>query len=115
TTVDAIKFYKSAGVEMDPQQKDIPDHIAVELEFLYYLITKEIEAYRASNKEEAQKQLNTQRDFLVQHLGKWIAPFAKDMKEGAKSPFYQNLADCTVTFVKSDMEYLKNVLGGGGN
>ncbi|RJQ13278.1 MAG: molecular chaperone TorD, partial [Nitrospiraceae bacterium] len=32
TTVDAIKFYKSAGVEMDPQQKDIPDHIAVELE-----------------------------------------------------------------------------------
>ncbi|RJQ51539.1 MAG: molecular chaperone TorD [Nitrospiraceae bacterium] len=115
STIDAIKRYRSAGVEMDPGQKDIPDHIATELEFMYYLITKEIEAYRASNREEASKHLEAQQDFLKRHLGAWGPKFAADVKKGAKNPFYKNLADCTLLFIKSDMDYLKNVVGGKGN
>ncbi len=107
TTIDAVKFYRQAGVEMDrDQQKDMPDHIAVELEFMYYLIGKGLEAYQNSDNEEALKYINMQEDFLKNHLGAWAPKFTEDLKKGAGNPFYQNLADCTLTFIKSDMEYL---------
>ncbi len=115
TTVDAVRYYRRAGVEMDPDQKDIPDHISVELEFMYYLISREIEAYRNSNQDEAQKNLQIQNDFMKQHLGAWVPQFARQVKDGAGNSFYKNLADCTHTIIKADMEYLKNVLKGGGN
>lgn len=115
TTIDAVKYYRKAGVEMDPDQKDIPDHISVELEFMYYLISREIEAYRNSNQEEALKNLQIQNDFMKQHLGAWVPQFTKQIIDGAKNPFYKNLADCTQTVIKADMEYLENVLKGGGN
>lgn len=107
STIEAVKFYKKAGVEMDPEQKDIPDHISVELEFMYYLISRELEAYRNSDEAEALKYFEMQEDFLKRHLGAWAPKFAKDLKEGAQNPFYQNLADCMLTFIKADKEYLK--------
>jgi TorA maturation chaperone TorD len=115
STVDAVRHYRKAGVEMDPDQKDMPDHISVELEFMYFLITKEIEAYRNANKEEALRHLNTQSAFIKQHLGAWTPKFVKDLKDGAKNQFYKNLADCTLSFILADMEYLKNVVEDGGN
>lgn len=115
TTINAVKYYRKAGVEMDPDQKDIPDHISVELEFMYFLITKEIEAYRNANRDEALGHLTMQNDFIKQHLGAWAPKFAKDIKDGAKNPFYKNLADCTLSFIKADMEYLKNVVEDRGN
>jgi len=106
TTIDAVKHYRKAGVEMDPEQKDIPDHIAVELEFMYYLISKGLEAHQNSDEEEFLKYHNMQEEFLKKHLGAWVPKFTKDLKKGAKTPFYKNLADCTLTFIKSDKEYL---------
>ncbi|MDP3297573.1 MAG: molecular chaperone TorD family protein [Thermodesulfovibrionia bacterium] len=106
TTIDAVKYYRKAGVEMDPAQKDMPDHISVELEFMYYLINKGLEAYQNSDNEGFLNYHNMQEDFLRRHIGVWMPKFAKDLREGAKNPFYKNLADCTLTFIKSDMEYM---------
>ncbi|MBI4653495.1 MAG: molecular chaperone TorD family protein [Nitrospirae bacterium] len=106
TTIDAVKHYRKAGVEMDPAQNDIPDHISVELEFMYYLINKGVEAYQNANNEEALKYINMQEDFLRRHLGVWVPKFAKDLRNGAQNSFYKNLADCTLAFIKSDMEYI---------
>ena len=107
TTIDAVKFYREAGVEMDrDEQKDMPDHISVELEFMYYLINKGIEAYQNSDEEEFIKHHNMQEEFLGKHVGAWTPKFTKDLKEGAENPFYKNLADCTLKFIMSDKEYL---------
>lgn len=115
STIDAALFYRQAGVEMDrDEQKDMPDHIAVELEFMYYLIGRELESYQNSHDEDALKYSNMQEDFLKKHLGAWAPKFAEDVKKGAVNPFYQNLAGCTLTFIKSDMEYLKTRHGQAG-
>ncbi|MBI5049631.1 MAG: molecular chaperone TorD family protein [Nitrospirae bacterium] len=107
TTIDAVKFYRQAGVEMDrDEQKDMPDHIAVELEFMYYLISKELEAYQNSDEKGALKYHNMQEDFLRRHLGVWVPKFAKDLRNGAQNPFYKNLADCTLVFINADIEYI---------
>jgi len=41
-TVWVMNFYRNSGLEFNEKIKDVPDHIAVETEFLYCLIHKEI-------------------------------------------------------------------------
>lgn len=106
TTIDAVRCYNKAGVEMDmEEQKDIPDHISVELEFMYYLISKGLGAVQNSDKDEAIKYYNMQEDFLKRHIGAWVPLFAADVRDNAKTPFYKNLGECTLLFIKSDLEY----------
>ncbi|MDP3016975.1 MAG: molecular chaperone TorD family protein [Deltaproteobacteria bacterium] len=38
STMGVIKLYEETGLVMDKDFKELPDHIAVELEFMYYLI-----------------------------------------------------------------------------
>lgn len=107
TTMEVVKFYRQGGVEMDRDtHRDMPDHIAVELEFMYYLINKGIEAWQNGDTEGFSRYQDMQNEFLSRYLASWVEPFTRDMKAAAKTSFYQNLADCTLAFIKSDMEYL---------
>jgi DMSO reductase family type II enzyme chaperone len=103
STVDAVKTYLKAGVEMDDQHKDMPDHISVELEFMYYLITREIEAEAGQDTEGVERYRKAQKDFLSRHIGAWVFKFAEDMKNNAKTSFYTSLADCTTVFLQAEM------------
>jgi TorA maturation chaperone TorD len=105
STIDAVLTYRKAGVELDAdQQKDMPDNIAVELEFMYFLIDKEAEARTNSKPEEAAKYADLRKDFMKRHLGAWAFKFTEAVKVGAKNPFYKNLALCTETFLQQEME-----------
>ena len=42
STIGVLRSYQDAGVSVEA--KEPPDHIAIELEFMYYLCTKEAEA-----------------------------------------------------------------------
>jgi len=105
STIDAVLTYRKAGVELDAdQQKDMPDNIAVELEFMYFLILKELDCRAESKPEEAAKYAVIRRDFLKRHLGAWAFKFADAVKTGAKNQFYKNLALCTEAFLRREME-----------
>jgi len=103
STIDAVKTYRSAGVKMDNSQDDMPDHISVEMEFIYYLLNREDEAGKAGNKEEADRFRQIRENFMERHLGAWAFDFTKKMREAAKTSFYSGLADCTTAFLRSEM------------
>lgn len=84
STMEALNYYRRAGVNPDSNFKEPPDHITTELEFIYYLNTKFL------NSEDKQ-WLDLRQDFIENHLDRWINPFAKKVKE-SKITFYQNLA-----------------------
>jgi putative dimethyl sulfoxide reductase chaperone len=44
TTVEAVKLYIEAGLKMADDFKDVPDHFATELEFMWYLVREELKA-----------------------------------------------------------------------
>jgi TorA maturation chaperone TorD len=44
TTMAVLALYQEGGFEIDDEFREVPDHIAVELEFLYLLIFQENEA-----------------------------------------------------------------------
>ena len=104
STIDAERRYREAGLDIAKSLNDAPDHIAVELEFLYYLIYKEVEAMRHEQPEDAHEWLQKQHAFLTLHIGAWVSSFAEAVEHGAKTDFYRQLANATQTFVHSDQE-----------
>ena len=102
STVDVRNCYESEG--LDIVIKDAPDHIAIELEFMYCLVAKQIEATRDANLQVLQSCRLKQSSFLQAHLGRWISEFADNVKNNAKTEFYRNLGRLTEMFVQNDLK-----------
>jgi len=99
STIEVVRIYEKAGIVMDKDFKELPDHIAVELEFMYYLIYKEMEALEKLEKDKALALGETRILFFNRFLSQWVPSFCKKMKESTSNLFYIALADCLSTFV----------------
>lgn len=102
STLALLELYKEAGFEMDEEFRELPDHIAAELEFLYQLIFRENEALRAGDATQAEAMRELKQRFLGAHLGNWVGPFTAALRSNAQSDFYRRLADLTEIFVKRE-------------
>ena len=102
STIEVLELYKEGGFEMDEGFRELPDHIAAELEFLYLLIYRANEAHRNGDPEALEAKLALRRRFLDAHLGRWIGPFAAAVRAGAQSAFYRELAALTDRFVRME-------------
>lgn len=100
STVGVLELYAEAGFDVDADFHELPDHVAVELEFLYLLLHQ---ATSARVEGDAQAQLlwaQRRTRFLREHLGLWLGPFLQAMHEGAETDFYETLAQLTERFVR---------------
>ena len=100
STMDARNWYREEKLTM--LLKDVPDHIAVELEFMYFLIFKQIEAINDDKPKVADDYLRKEADFLKSHLGAWVGEFADKVIEESSVYFYKELARLTKEFVLSE-------------
>jgi len=91
TTIGVLRSYQDAGLAVD--EKEPPDHIAIELEFMSFLNTREAEAWAEGDAAEAGKFFEKQKEFYHNYL-RWVPDFCGAIKKGTKSSFYQSLADC---------------------
>ncbi len=101
STMEVVRFYEDAGLSGSKECRDLPDHIAVELEFMSYLLYQEAEALEKSDFVTALEMIKKQEIFLDRFLGSWIVPFCERIKEATENGFYAALADCASTFVRS--------------
>ncbi|MBT3359702.1 MAG: hypothetical protein HN403_08755 [Rhodospirillales bacterium] len=95
TTMQAMALYREGGFEVADDFREVPDHVALELEFLYLLTLR----LNAEPEIEALKHR-----FLGENLGKWVGEFADAMRNGAETGFYKQLADMTQQVVTEDMQ-----------
>jgi TorA maturation chaperone TorD len=108
STMDVKSRYREEGLDIG--LKEAPDHIAIELEFMYFLIFKEIEAIRNSDDGSAASYLVKQKAFLDAHLGIWVSEFTDNIAANAETEFYRNLARITESFVEKDRSRLDDNL-----
>ena len=113
STLDVKTRYREAGLDTAKNFKDAPDHISAELEFMYYLIFKEIEAFSNSDTETGIGFIQKQKSFLEGHLLAWVPEFADSIIEYAENPFYLNLAKATKAFLKENYQVVCSVLDSG--
>ena len=97
TTVEVARLYREAGLEVDATQP--PDHIAIELEFLSYLVSKQAASI---GRDDAQKWLELQQRFLEDALRPWMVPFCRAIRLHSASPFYSALATVLEVLVSAD-------------
>ena len=122
STVDVRNRYREFGLDISQGFNDAPDHISAELEFLYYLVFRQLEALKQTDVEGARALLNAQSGFINDHLGAWVGEFTNRVSAHAETAFYQNLARATAAFVRCDganigeisMPRLADVAAGNG-
>ncbi len=110
STFAARDLYEQEG--LDIVLKDAPDHISVELEFMYFLVLKEAEACDKSDLRQAACLRDKQAFFLRTHLGKWVQAFAEDVERNAQTEFYKALGRATKHVVLEDLRMLSAIQPG---
>ena len=100
STLAVLHLYEEAGFDLDDEFREAPDHVAVELEFLYLLTFRQNEARRAGLTDVLLNWQQLEAVFLGKHLGAWIDRFAAAVKAGAETAFYRNLAELTERFIR---------------
>ncbi len=102
SSMAVLELYGQGGFEIDEAFRELPDHVAVELEFLYLLIFNLNQARRAADADAASATAALQQRFLAQHLGAWIGPFCAAVQAGAETAFYRELGAFTERFVRME-------------
>ncbi|MCP5371242.1 MAG: molecular chaperone TorD family protein [Hyphomicrobiales bacterium] len=103
STANVLALYREGGFEIADDIHEVPDHVALELEFAYLLSLALAEPAVAA---EHARRRNLKRRFVEAHLGRWISRLADAMRAGAETDFYRRLADLTQRVVLQDRREL---------
>lgn len=90
-----LTFYGEAGFDVDDDLAELPDHVAIELEFLYVLTFNVSQADAAGNVQDVKSSAELRARFLKAHVSTWINPFTEAVKAHAETDFYRELAELT--------------------
>lgn len=97
--VEAV--YAEAGLAVGgAAEGELPDHIAVELDFLSYLCGREA---GAASSNEALAWRRRQRKFLEEHLLRWLPAFEQGLAATMPEGFYRKVARAAREFAEHDM------------
>jgi TorA maturation chaperone TorD len=99
STMAVLALYREGGFDLSEDFRELPDHVAAELEFLYLLIFRENEAHRNADFDALAATLALRARFLAAHLPNWVNPFAAALRDNAQTDYYRALADLTRRFV----------------
>ncbi len=98
--------YATAGLTLSPALRELPDHVAVELEFLAYLCGQEAKAQEIGAWEKSVRARERQRAFLAGHLGRWLPLFVRKAQEANPATLYGPTIESTSAFIRHDLQLL---------
>ncbi|HZT81652.1 MAG TPA: molecular chaperone TorD family protein [Gemmataceae bacterium] len=95
---DISGFYRAFGVGPSHSRPERPDHLALELEFMAFVLTKKRLAFGpegdgAEAVEQAAVCDDAQAKFFRDHLAWWLPSFAAALRRKAGSGFYAAVAE----------------------
>lgn len=108
-----IELYNALDfrVELDKARVVSPDHIGVELEFMYMLCEAMSKAIEADDIDGIEELFYIQKGFLEDHLLNWAPMYLINMKKESRTPLYHDSAELAMEFMLSDFEYINEKLG----
>lgn len=105
---DIMGFYRAFGLDTD---KDRPDLLSNELEFMYYIIFKKCHALRNKGikdaKEKASICADAQKKFFTEHLYPAAKKIAERIIANPEKNFYSKKANEMLKFLESEKKYFK--------
>jgi len=105
---DLLRFYDYFDIKLSEQEKDYPDHLTVELEFMAFLSKKEGDATGSGVSPDPYRL--AQLDFIERHLDKWVHKLDEKIQTKVNDPFYKGVSAFMKGFIKEHHLYLQTVL-----
>jgi TorA maturation chaperone TorD len=93
---DIAGFYRAFGLQTARDMPERPDHLALELEFMAFLLQKE---RLARAPEQAGVCADAQRSFFGEHLAWWVPSFATGLRRKAGRGFYRAVGHVLAAFM----------------
>ncbi len=109
STTAVAKFIEGCGFAYKPEFHGLPDHIAVELEFMGEITRREAAAWESGDGVEAANCVRIEREFMAFHLSRWAPGFCDEVAERTTSPFYGEMAALTADFIYSEIEEIERL------
>jgi TorA maturation chaperone TorD len=99
---EALEAYRRSGLAVNTAFRDLPDHVAVELEFMARLCFEEARAGSAAEAGLAFRLKQQQRSFLDEHLAVWLPALCERVIRETTSIMYRGVAEIAAIFVEWD-------------
>jgi len=99
---EVLRFYHETDFTLKEDLKDLPDHIAHELEFMGTLAGEEKQASGSEKIKLEEIQMN----FLSRFILPWVPTFCEKVAEHSWYPFYHYLGNLTKEFINFEKNYL---------
>jgi DMSO reductase family type II enzyme chaperone len=96
---DVAGFYRAFGLRVSQAQRELPDVLGSELEFLHVVAHKEARAIAEGHREATDICRSAYRKFLAEHLAVWVGAYRARMESSPAGRFYVALARLTECFV----------------
>ncbi len=106
-TAEVKRIIEFSGLEYKSEFTGMPDHISVELEFMQHVVQRETQAWEADDDKTALLCLKNEKNFVDEHLFRWIPEFCEKVIKTAESPFYREMARLTRRFIEFEKKELK--------
>jgi len=103
---EVLQAYRRNGLAINTAFRDLPDHVAVELEFMARLCCEEARAGLAGRGDLALRLKQDQRSFLDAHLATWLPAMCERVLRETTSTMYRGFAEIAATFVGWDRDRL---------
>ena len=97
---DIAGFFRAFAYRPEKLPAEVPDHVAVELDFLAFLSVKVAFALHESREDQAAIARQAYEKFLTEHVRDWVERFHA-MLEQASSPAYLRAAQILMDFMRS--------------
>lgn len=101
---DIAGFYRAHGLRAGGEERERPDHVVTELEFMAVVARKEAMAMRSGDMDNASVCSDTSATFLQDHLGCWAPAFGWRAAAVSSSPWYSALGELLALWVPEDMD-----------
>ena len=88
-TIDVRKRYLAAGLAVRDLNRLPDDHVAVELEFIDFVVRKCVGAFRAGEREVAAGSFRHLESFFTEHFSRWTPKFAQHVIDAGPGDFYR--------------------------
>jgi TorA maturation chaperone TorD len=108
---DVAGFYHAFGIEPSLSSPERPDHLALELEFIAFLLLKKRLALASADPDREPSELasvceRAERGFLRDHLAWWVPAFAASLRRKAQDGYPHVLARVLAAWIPAECRRL---------
>ncbi|RJP26719.1 MAG: hypothetical protein C4520_00300 [Candidatus Abyssobacteria bacterium SURF_5] len=108
---ELVRFYNNFGLSVaEAPERELPDHVTTQLEFMHYLTFKEVIALQRN--EDITPYVFAEIDFLKRHPARWLPELHRKAEKVLASRKVPNLCEAAVSFYCGVIGLAANVCAG---